>query len=63
MLRKLVEVQTGPMPDSDFRATLDMATTDIKVNHVDFGVKTPFRDVVQIAVLCYGIVRGTKKTA
>jgi len=53
MLRKILELDLGPMTDSDFREVLDLATSDIKTNRVDFGKGTSLCEVVEIAESCF----------
>ncbi|HZK53236.1 MAG TPA: hypothetical protein VFC84_03410 [Desulfosporosinus sp.] len=53
MLRKILELDLGPMTDSEFREVLDLAASDIKANRVDFCKKTNLSEVVEIAKLCF----------
>ena len=53
MLSKILELDLGPMTDSEFREVLDLATTDIKTNRVDFGKRTSLPEVVEIAGICF----------
>jgi|GEM_PF-745666 len=53
MLRKILELDLCPMTDSEFREVLDLATSDIKTNRVDFCKKTNLCEVVKIAKLCF----------
>ncbi|TGE36855.1 hypothetical protein E4K67_17295 [Desulfosporosinus fructosivorans] len=53
MLRKLLESFTCPMTNSEFEQVLDLATTDIKTNRVDFGKRTSLSDAVEIAASCF----------
>src|SRR5665648_1225118 len=41
------------MTDSEFREVLDLATSDIKTNRIDFCKKTNLCEVVEIARLCF----------
>jgi len=52
MLRKILEFDMDPMTDSEFREVLDLATSDIKTNRVDFGKRTSLPEVVEIAESC-----------
>jgi len=53
MLRKILELDLGPMTDSEFCEVLDLATSDIKTNRVDFVKRTSLPKVVEIAELCF----------
>jgi len=53
MLRKILKLNLGPMTDSEFREVLDLATSDIKTNRVDFGKRTSLPKMVEIAELCF----------
>jgi len=53
MLRIILELDLGPMIDSEFREVLDLATSDIKTKRIDFGMRTSLLEVVQIAELCF----------
>lgn len=53
MLRQILESIVGTMSDLDFRETLDLATTNIKINRVDFGKRTSLHDAVEIAGNCF----------
>lgn len=53
MLRKILELDLGPMTNSEFHEVLDLSTSDIKTNRVDFGKRTSFLKVVEIAKLCF----------
>jgi hypothetical protein len=55
MLRKILEVDLGPMTDFEFREVLDLATSDIKTNRVDFGKRTSLPQVVEIAGICFRV--------
>jgi len=55
MLRKILEVDLGPMTDFEFREVLDLATSDIKTNRVDFGKRTSLLEVVEIAGICFRV--------
>lgn len=52
MLRKILESTYGPISDSQFAEVMDLATTDIKTNRVDFGKRTSLSDAVEIAGSC-----------
>jgi len=52
MLRKILELDLDSMTDFEFREVLDLATSDIKANHVDFGKRTSLLEVVAIAEMC-----------
>ncbi len=53
MLRKILELDLGPMTDSELREVLDLATSDIKTNRVDFAKRTSLPKVLEIAELCF----------
>jgi len=53
MLRKILELDLGTMTDSQFREVIELATSDIKANRVDFGKNTNLSEVVEIAKLCF----------
>ena len=63
MLRTILESTLGPMTNSQFAEVLELATTDIKVNRVDFGKRTSLSVVVDIAISCYNLVQRIKKAA
>jgi hypothetical protein len=52
MLRKTLEQTTGPLTDLEFLEVLDLVTSDIMVNHVDFGKRTSLSQAVEIAAGC-----------
>ena len=60
MLRKILESDLGPMTDSEFCQVLDLATTDIKTNRVDFGKRTSLHDAVEIAGSCFKLLQRGK---
>jgi len=55
MLRKILELNLGPMTDSEVREVLELATSDIKINRVDFGKRTSLPEVVEITELCFRV--------
>lgn len=61
MLRKILELDLGPMTDPEFREVLELATTDIKVNRVDFGKRTSLHEVVEIAKICFKALQSGKQ--
>ena len=52
MLRKILAFDLDSMTDSEFREVLDLATSDIKTNRVDYGKRTILLEVVEIAEKC-----------
>ena len=48
MLRKILASTLGPMTDAEFAQVLDLATTDIMINRVDFGKRTSLTDLIEI---------------
>lgn len=60
MLRKILESDLGPMTNSEFKEVLDLTTTDIKTNRVDFDKRTSLADVVEIAGSCFKLLRRGK---
>ncbi|MBC2722656.1 hypothetical protein [Desulfosporosinus sp.] len=60
MLRKILELDVGSMIDSEFREVLDLATSDIKTNRVDFGKRTRLSEVVEIARICFRVQQRGK---
>ena len=55
MLRKILELDLGPMTESEFREVLDLATSDIKINRIDFRKRTSLSEVVEITELCFRV--------
>lgn len=53
MLRKILEANLGPMTKIELAEALDLATTDIKINRVNFGKRTSLSQVVEIARSCF----------
>lgn len=53
MLRKILEFDLNSMTDSEFREILDLATSDIKTNRVNFGKRTNLPEVIEIAEICF----------
>lgn len=53
MLRKILELDLGPITESELREVLDLATSDIKINRVDFSKRTSLPKFVEIAELCF----------
>lgn len=62
MLRKIIESKLGPMTNAQFAQVMDLATTDIKINRIDFGRKTGLLDAVEIADRCF-VALGRGKVA
>ena len=60
MLRKILELDLDSMTDSEFREILDLVTSDIKTNRVNFGKRTSLSDVVEIAEICFGALQRGK---
>ena len=60
MLRKILQLDLDPMSDSEFREVLDLATSDIKINRVDFGKRTSLFEVVEIAKICFRVLQRVK---
>lgn len=53
MLSKILESELGPMTDSELREVLDLATSDIKTNRIDFGKRTSLPEMLEIAEICF----------
>lgn len=53
MLRKILELDLDSMTDPEFHEILDLTTSDIKINRVNFGKRTSLPEVVEIAELCF----------
>ncbi|HBV87007.1 MAG TPA: hypothetical protein DEF42_10235 [Desulfosporosinus sp.] len=53
MLRKILESKKGPLTDAQFAEIMDLATTDIKINRVNFGKRTSLSEAVEIAAGCF----------
>lgn len=62
MLKLILESILGPLTNSQFVEVMDLATTDIKINRVEFGKRTSLHDAVEIAGSCF-IALGRGKTA
>ncbi len=60
MLRTILESNLGPLTNSEFAELMDLITTDIKTNRVDFGKRTSLRDAVQIAEISFKVLRRGK---
>ncbi|MDP4160341.1 MAG: hypothetical protein Q8911_11375 [Bacillota bacterium] len=60
MLRKILELDLDPMTDFEFREVLDLATSDIKTNHVDFGKRTSLPELIAIAEICFRALKRGK---
>lgn len=61
MLRKILEFDSDIMTDFEFREVLDLATSDIKTNRVNFGKRTSLPEAVEIAQSCIkALQRGTE---
>ena len=59
MFRKILKSDLDLMTDSEFREVLDLVTSDIKTNRIDFGKRTSLPEVVEIAESCFrAIQRG-----
>lgn len=52
MLRTILEHDLGPMTDAEFVEVMDLSTTDIKINRVNFGKRTSLSYAVEIARGC-----------
>lgn len=57
MFRKLLEMRVGPMTDAEFRQVLDLTGVDIKVNRISFDRKTSLTEAVQIAEICFSVIK------
>lgn len=53
MLRKILESKLGPLTNAQFAEVVDLATTDIKINRVNFGKRTSLSQAVEIAAGCF----------
>lgn len=62
MLREILESKLGPMSDTQFAEVMDLATTDIKINRVNFGKRTSLSEAVEIAAGCF-VALGRGKVA
>jgi len=60
LLRQILESIVGKMTDTQFAEVLDLATSDIKTNRVDFGKRTSLSDAVEIARSCFKLLRRGK---
>lgn len=59
MFRKILKLDLDPITDYEFREVLDLVTSDIKTNRIDFGKRTSLPEVVEIAESCIrAIQRG-----
>ena len=61
MLRKNLELDLGPITDSELREVLELASSDIKTNRVDFGKRTSLLEVVEIAEICFKALQRGKQ--
>lgn len=57
MLKELLEKSSGPISNSTLKEILDLTTTDIKVNRINYGQRTSLREAVEIAGICYSILQ------
>ncbi|HBV87057.1 MAG TPA: hypothetical protein DEF42_10490 [Desulfosporosinus sp.] len=62
MFRKILESKLGPMTNTQFAEVMDLATTDIRVNRVNFGMGTSLSQAVEIAARCFAAL-GRGKVA
>ena len=62
MLRKILESDLRPMADTEFYKVLDLVTSDIKTNRVDFGKRTSLSGMVEIAWISLNVL-GRGKVA
>lgn len=53
MLRDNLELIIGPINNAQFAEVMDLTTTDIKTNRVNFGKRTSINDVVEIAKISF----------
>ncbi len=53
MLRDILEANVGHLTDSEFHQVLDLVTTDIKINRVNFGKRTSLGNAVEIARISF----------
>ncbi|MBC2721811.1 hypothetical protein [Desulfosporosinus sp.] len=53
MLRKIIETKTGPLTAAQFAEVMDLATTDIQINRLNFGKRTSLSEAVEIAAGCF----------
>lgn len=61
MFRKILKLDLDPITDSEFREVLDLVTSDIKTNRIDFGKRTSLCELVEIAESCFrAFQRGTE---
>jgi len=60
LLRKVLEAALGQMTDAEFSEVLELATTDIKTNRVDFGKRTSLAEVVKIATISFIVLQRGK---
>lgn len=61
VLQKLLESCVGPMTQSEIKETLDLVTSDIKINRIGFKRRTSLRDTVEIALMSLRILKRTEK--
>jgi hypothetical protein len=57
VLKKLLEETLGQIPKSTLKEILELATTDIKVNHIGFNKRTRLKYAVGVAEQCYSIIQ------
>lgn len=62
MLRKILESKLALLTNAEFAEVMDLATTDIKINRIDFCKQTSLAEAVEIAAQCY-VAMGRGKVA
>lgn len=53
MLKKILELTLGSMTNTQFSEVIELATSDIKTNRIDFGQRTSLSEAVEIATSCF----------
>ncbi len=56
-MRELLEQRIGQVTDEEFGRILDMTTSDIRYNRIEFLEKTTLEDVLNIAEISLNILR------
>ena len=62
MLRKVFECDLDSITDLKFREVLNLTTSDIKTNRLNFGKRTSLHVVVKIAKSCFGDLQRGRET-
>lgn len=63
LIREQIENHIGAITDTEFVEALEMATLDIKSNHIMWGENTSLQEAILIAARCVHTLRRAKKSS